>query len=81
MVSTETSHVAEPGRRRPRWLIVAGIMVVLSVIGGVAYAYWSTTGTGTGTATTGTSSSVEVTQVSAPTDLAPGVAARADLRD
>jgi hypothetical protein len=75
MVSTETSHVAEPGRRRPRWLIVAGIIVVVSVIGGVAYAYWTTTGTGTGTATTGTSSSVVVTQTSAPTDLAPGVAA------
>ena len=74
MVSMETSDVAKPRRRR-RWLIVAGIMVVLSVIGGVAYAYWSTTGTGTGTATTGTSGSVVVTQVSAPTDLAPGVAA------
>ena len=74
MVSMETSDVAKPRRRR-RWLIVAGVMVVLSVIGGVAYAYWTTTGTGTGTATTGTSSSVVVTQVSAPTDLAPGVAA------
>ncbi len=62
------------GRRRPRWLIVTGIAAGLMVIGGVAFAYWSTTGSGTGTATTGTSSTVTVTQVAAPTNMAPGVA-------
>ena len=75
MARTENSPVAPRGRRRPRWLVVAGLVLVLSVAGGVAYAYWSTTGTGTGTATTGTSSSVVVTQSSAPTNLAPGVPA------
>ena len=74
MVSMETSDVAKPRRRRP-WLIVGGVMVVLSVIGGVAYAYWTTTGTGTGTATTGTSSTVTVTQTSTLEGLAPGAPA------
>jgi hypothetical protein len=52
----------------------AGAIVLAG--GGVAFAFWSTSGSGTGTATTATATSnLLVTQTSAPTDLAPGVAA------
>jgi hypothetical protein len=52
----------------------AGAIVLAG--GGVAFAFWSTSGSGTGTATTSTGAdSLTVTQTSAPTDLAPGVAA------
>lgn len=47
--------------------VVGGVAAVL-VTGGVAFAYWTSTGEGTGSATTGTSSEWEVTVVS--TDLA-----------
>ncbi len=59
-------------RRRPRWLIVTAISAGLLLIGGVAFAYWSTTGSGTGSAATGTSSTVTVTQTTVVTNLAPG---------
>ena len=73
-----TNQSAEAARRRrPRWLIVSAISVGLLLIGGVAFAYWSTSGSGAGTATTGTSSSVTVTQATAPTNLAPGTPAGA----
>jgi hypothetical protein len=52
----------------------AGAIVLAG--GGVAFAFWSTSGSGAGTATTATGASdLTVTQISAPSDLAPGVAA------
>lgn len=57
-------------------LVVAGAVALTAVGGGVAFAFWSTTGSGTGTATTSSgASSLIVTQTSAPVDLAPGVVA------
>jgi hypothetical protein len=57
-------------------LVAAGAVVMTALGGGVAFAYWSTTGSGTGTGSTSSgASSLTVTQTTAPTDLAPGVAA------
>lgn len=57
-------------------IVVAGSVALATIGGGVAFAYWSSTGSGTGTAGTSTgASSLVITQTSAPTDLAPGVAA------
>jgi hypothetical protein len=57
---------------------VAILTIGLLTVAGGAYAYWTSTGTGTGDATTVSSNStLSVTQVSAPTDMAPGVAAGA----
>ena len=56
--------------------VVAGSVVLLAVGGGIAYAYWSTTGTGSGSASTSAgASNLSVTQGSAPANLSPGVAA------
>ncbi|PKV97189.1 hypothetical protein ATK30_8161 [Amycolatopsis echigonensis] len=58
--------------------VLAGSLVLVAVGGGVAYAYWSTTGTGSGTAAVSAgASNLSITQNSAPTNLAPGVAAGA----
>lgn len=46
-------------------------------VGGVAYAYWTTTGAGTGDAGTGTVVAVTVNQTSVVTGLAPGLGAQA----
>lgn len=46
-------------------------MVVLAG-GGVAFAYWSTTGTGTGSAAVGTSTAITVNQTSTVSGLVPG---------
>lgn len=55
-------------------LAVAGTATVILVGGGTAaYAYWTTTGSGTGTASTGDSTTTTVNQVSAPSNMAPGV--------
>jgi hypothetical protein len=56
---------------------IAGSLVVLvGAGGGIAYAYWSTTGSGSGAATTSAgASNLEITQSTAPTNLAPSVAA------
>jgi hypothetical protein len=64
-------------RLSKKTLIVGGAGTALALaLGGVALAYWSSTGTGSGTATTSSGdSSLVVTQTSAPTNLAPGVAA------
>src|SRR4051794_17001835 len=77
MATTEPTGQPTPttGRRRPRWLIVTAIAVGLMVMGGVAFAYWTTTGSGSGTATTGTSSTVTITQNGQITNLAPGTPA------
>lgn len=51
-------------------------MILLAVapllIGGIAFAYWSTGGSGSGTANTGTSANVTVNQTVAPVGLFPG---------
>ena len=49
------------------------------VLSGVAYAYWTSTGNGTGSASTKTPSAaqLEVASYTAPSDMAPGVAAGA----
>jgi hypothetical protein len=39
-------------------LVVAGTALTLAILGGVAFAYWTSTGSGSGTATAGTVSSV-----------------------
>ena len=56
--------------------VVVGAAVALTAIGGgVAFAYWSTTGTGSGTATTSQgASNLSITQTGAPSNLAPEVA-------
>jgi hypothetical protein len=52
----------------------AGAIVLAG--GGVAFAFWSTSGSGVGTGSTAAGASdLTVTQTSAPSDLAPGVAA------
>lgn len=58
---------------KKRLTIILVTAAVLVVGGGVAFAYWTSTGTGTGAATTGTSTAFVVTS-SAPTGgpLTPG---------
>jgi hypothetical protein len=52
--------------------IVASATAAVLVGGGVAVAYWTTTGAGTGTATAGTTAAFTVTQTNSPTGLYPG---------
>ena len=59
-------------------VIIAGSTLLVAVGGGVAFAYWSSSGTGTGSATTSAgASNLTITQTGAPADLAPGVAPEA----
>jgi len=52
--------------------------VVAMAVGGLALAYWTTTGSGTGSATSSNGASdLAIVQTLAPTNLAPGVAAGA----
>jgi len=60
--------------RRPM-LKVAAVTVGVTLIGGVAFAYWTTTGSGGGSASTGTVVPVVVNQTATITGLAPGLAA------
>jgi hypothetical protein len=53
-------------------LLVASLATALLVGGGVAFAYWTTTGSGTGSAAAGDSSPVTVTQTNTVTGLYPG---------
>ena len=55
-----------------RFAIVALATAAVFVGGGVAVAYWTTTGSGTGSVATGTSATVSVTQDSTITGLYPG---------
>ena len=57
-------------------LLVASLATALLVGGGVAFAYWTTTGSGTGSAAAGTSSAVVVTQTNTVTGLYPGGSAQ-----
>lgn len=56
-------------------ILAVGLPLVVVAASGAAYAYWTSNGTGTGTATTGTTLALTVAGATAPTDLAPGVAA------
>jgi len=60
----------------PRRKKIAALVVVLMALGGVAYAYWTTTGSGTGSASTGNIAQITVNQTSTITGLAPGLAAQ-----
>jgi hypothetical protein len=64
-------------RRTAKRILAVGLPLVLIAGGGVGYAYWTSNGSGTGTASSATSSLVTVTQVSAPSNLAPGIPAGA----
>jgi hypothetical protein len=57
---------------KKRLSAVAGTMAVVLVGGGLAIAYWTTTGSGTGAGTVGTDTPVTVTQDSTVADLVPG---------
>lgn len=62
--------------KKNKIVAVCAAAVLTSVGGGVAVAYWTTTGTGNGTAATGTNASITVVQTSDVTDLKPGGAAQ-----
>jgi hypothetical protein len=57
-------------KRRWRTEVICGIIVVL--LGGAAFAFWTVGGSGTGTASTGAGSSVVVIQTSSAAGLYPG---------
>jgi hypothetical protein len=63
------------GSSRTRAGVVAGTVLAL-IGGGLAIAYWTTSGTGTGTATAGTDTPVTVTQTGTTAGLVPGGAAQ-----
>jgi hypothetical protein len=59
-------------------VIVAGSALLVAIGGGIAFAYWSSTGQGTGSATTSAGTSpLTISPAAGPTDLAPGVAPEA----
>ena len=53
-------------------VVIVTLLVTSLAIGGIAFAYWTTTGSGTGSATTGTAASVVVKQTGTPSGLYPG---------
>ncbi len=57
---------------KKRLAFVSGSLAVALVGGGLAIAYWTTTGSGTGAGTVGTSTAVSVTQDSTVSGLVPG---------
>jgi hypothetical protein len=48
-------------RKTQRIAIIGGVIAALVVAGGIAYAFWTSTGSGNGSATTGTSTAWQVT--------------------
>ena len=56
---------------KKRFALIASTVAAVFVGGGIAVAYWTTTGSGTGTAATGNSSTVTVSST-AITGLYPG---------
>lgn len=65
-------------RKSNRKKLLLAFGAFLLIAGGVAYAYWSSSGTGTGTAVTGTTTGITVNQTStAITNLYPGVSPQA----
>jgi hypothetical protein len=57
---------------KKRLAFISGSLAVALVGGGLAIAYWTTTGTGTGAGAVGTSTAVTVTQDSTVSGLVPG---------
>lgn len=57
---------------KKRFALIATTVAAVFVGGGIAVAYWTTTGSGTGTAATGDSSNVTITKTNAITGLYPG---------
>lgn len=57
---------------KKRLAFISGGLAVALVGGGLAVAYWTTTGTGTGAGAVGTSTAVTVTQDSTVSGLVPG---------
>jgi hypothetical protein len=57
--------------RKKRVSIPLAVVGVLA-IGGIAYAFWTTTGSGTATGTTGTNTALTITQDGAVTAMTPG---------
>ena len=55
---------------------IGATTLVLCVIGGGAFAYWTTDGSGNGAGTTGTTQAITVHQTSTVTGLAPGATAQ-----
>jgi hypothetical protein len=62
--------------RKKRVSIPLAVVGVLA-IGGIAYAYWTTSGTGSATGTTGTSTALTVTQTGVVSGMTPGSPAQA----
>jgi hypothetical protein len=58
--------------KKRRYAVVAGVTAAALIGGGVAIAYWTTTGSGSGAAATGTSTLVTVAQDNAVSGLYPG---------
>ena len=56
--------------------LIVGTATVALVGGGVAFAYWTTSGTGTGTATTGSTVAITAVQTSTVSGMRPGDAAQ-----
>ena len=59
-MSSTLSPDATTTRTKHRPLLVALVVILIVAVGGVAFAYWTSSGTGTGEAQTGTSSALEV---------------------
>ena len=64
-------------RKSSKIIIAIGTSGVVVASAGAAYAYWTTTGSGVGSATTRTPAATQlsVSAFSAPTGMAPGIAA------
>ena len=58
--------------KKNKIVAVCAAAVLTSVGGGVAFAYWTTTGSGSGTAATGTNAAITVVQTSTVSGLQPG---------
>src|SRR6266568_1258986 len=60
-----------------KFIVGTAAVTALAVGGGIAYAYWSTTGSGSGSAATSNGdSALVITQTSTISGLAPGVSAQ-----
>lgn len=65
------------GTRRNRFITLVAAVAVAAVSGGLAFAYWTSTGTGAGSAATGASTDFTVTSIAAVGPaLTPGGAAQ-----
>jgi hypothetical protein len=63
-------HKEQKSKHRTKKIVA--LTAALVVVGGAAFAYWTTGGSGSGTAGTGTSANVTVVQTAAAGGLAPG---------